>query len=329
MRVIVLTMKQQSWVIAQVSRKTAYWNLDNISRTDAYFRFYKRHPEIKWPFLASMVSRNAGYNMTDLHSSCFAAALGSHLREELFLTYEAANWLIFSDAYPQLLIYEYSKYLGLPLFPLLEAFDISPFMVREWEKFWATRDQNRLMVSLIINEQHLIDVPVIGHPVFKTRVFTSFAYRFQDLFHFSTVLFPTRKGELYGFSVYRFKNIGSRINLGKKLARLLFDSRWNQAFYRFACSVPHTGSRYDYEQFFHEKRKRQTPMLRMVCPAVPHHIDEAKRKWFHGQNLSAYYKEPAMDHRAELTDWFRKKRNELQMISYVKEFMDKQKGAGR
>ncbi|UTW69707.1 DUF2515 family protein [Anaerobacillus sp. HL2] len=42
--------------------------------------------------------------------------------EVLFLTYERANWLIFSDAYPQLLLYEKSKQLQKPCFHLLKFF---------------------------------------------------------------------------------------------------------------------------------------------------------------------------------------------------------------
>lgn len=39
---------------------------DNISRTVFYDQFYLKHKEIVWGYLASFVSRNAGWNMTDL-----------------------------------------------------------------------------------------------------------------------------------------------------------------------------------------------------------------------------------------------------------------------
>ncbi|UOK59911.1 DUF2515 domain-containing protein [Bacillus sp. OVS6] len=57
----------------------------------------------------------------------------------LFLTYEDANWLIFSDAYPQLMLYEISKQKGHPLFHLLDEFHVSPFMKREWQIFWRKK----------------------------------------------------------------------------------------------------------------------------------------------------------------------------------------------
>ncbi|MBS2969368.1 DUF2515 family protein [Metabacillus sp. KIGAM252] len=321
--------QQAAFVMREIRKQLERANYDNISRTYAYFQFYIRNPEIQWSFLASMVSRNAGYNMTDLHSSCYRAALDHKLRRELFLTYEDANWLIFSDAFPQLLIYEYSKIIGFPLFSLLKAFSVSPFMIREWQTFWDERNKERILTSLIINEQHLIHNPVIRHPVFKKEVFTSFVYRFQDVFHFSTVLFPTLNGELYGYSVYDFKRKASRIELGKKLAWLLFQSRWKDDFFLFASAVPHTGSRFDYEQYFDDKRIRQTPILRMAFPAVPHHIDVSKREWFHGQNLNKYYSAPAIRGRSELTDWHRKKRNQMQLISFLKEFWTVQKKTGK
>lgn len=75
-----------------------------------------------------MVSRNAGYCMTDLKGVWFQKLLDEKTRKALFLTYEDANWLIFSDAYPQLMIYEWSKTAGKPLFHLLDAFYVSAFM---------------------------------------------------------------------------------------------------------------------------------------------------------------------------------------------------------
>ncbi|GAA3327359.1 hypothetical protein GCM10020331_066980 [Ectobacillus funiculus] len=46
-------------------------NRDNISRTHAYKEYYLRNCEIRWSFLASMVSRNAGWNMTDLEGKYY------------------------------------------------------------------------------------------------------------------------------------------------------------------------------------------------------------------------------------------------------------------
>ncbi|MCY7800991.1 DUF2515 domain-containing protein, partial [Bacillus haynesii] len=141
---------------SRIQELTAKLNKDNISRTNAYKRYFDRHPEIKWSLLASFVSRNAGWSMTDLKGRLFELGLTAFQQKWLFLTYERANWLIFSDAYLQLLLYHWSKQLGQPLFHLLSSFGVSSFMKTEWERFWHERDQKRLMYALIINEQNTI-----------------------------------------------------------------------------------------------------------------------------------------------------------------------------
>lgn len=96
-------------LLSRIERQTKAKNADNISRTNAYKSFYDRHPEIKWSLLASFVSRNAGWSMTDLKGSLFQLGFRERQQRWFFLAYERANWLIFSDAYPQLLLYHWSK----------------------------------------------------------------------------------------------------------------------------------------------------------------------------------------------------------------------------
>ncbi len=60
-------------LLSRIERQTKAKNADNISRTNAYKSFYDRHPEIKWSLLASFVSRNAGWSMTDLKAVCFSS----------------------------------------------------------------------------------------------------------------------------------------------------------------------------------------------------------------------------------------------------------------
>src|SRR4051794_23121599 len=131
-----------------ILNETNKYNRDNISRTDAYFRFYDQHREIHWSFLANMVSRNAGWNMCDLEGQWFPHLLKKEIRERLFITYERANWLIFQDAFPQLLLYQYSTKVKQPMFHLLKYFHVSAFMEVEWHYFWLHRDYWRLLVSL-------------------------------------------------------------------------------------------------------------------------------------------------------------------------------------
>src|SRR5690606_34135974 len=146
-------------IIASINTKTAHYNLDNISRTMAYLQFYRQHKEIWWALLASFVSRNAGWNMTDLKSDWYRRMLNEHDRYVLFLSYERANWLIFADAYPQLLLYELSKKYKMNLFYLLKEFQVSAFMQKEWSDFLEKRKVERLTKALIINEQYVIQKP--------------------------------------------------------------------------------------------------------------------------------------------------------------------------
>lgn len=94
-----LTTFEQN-LIKKINTLTEKWNKDNISRTKAYEYYYSIHPEIKWAFLAGMVSRNAGWNMCDLEGKWMPKIVSPRFQHVLFITYERANWLIFHDAYP-------------------------------------------------------------------------------------------------------------------------------------------------------------------------------------------------------------------------------------
>lgn len=304
--------KNERSLMELIKKHTAKNNIDNISRTDAYFHFYKEHPEVRWAFLASMVSRNAGWNMCDLEGSCFPKLFQKKVRDTLYLTYERANWLIFQDAYPQLLLYHYSTKMKRPMFHLLKTFHVSSFMEREWQHFWDEGNKMRLMISLIINEQNVIQKPVIDHPVYKTKVFRSFLFFFQDWFHFSSVIFPTCKGELYGASVNGFRSVSKRIDLGKRLARILFDSDHYSAIYEFASNTIHTGSRYDYEQYFKWKVCRNSPFLRCTYPIIAHHIHQFEDWSAKNQIKKGWQTEKVRQrHPEHITDWYLNKQKQL------------------
>lgn len=295
-------------------------NYDNISRTNVYANYFDRNREIMWSLLASLVSRNAGWSMTDLQGKWFRKALSNEQRWMLFMLYEKANWTIFFDAFPQLLIYEYSKYHNKPYFDLLEHFSISKFMINEWFYFWEKRDQDRLLTALIINEQNVIQRPIIEHKQFEKEVFRSTPYFVQELLHFNTVIFPTLNGQLFGYSVTDFQNVTKRIELGKKLSWLLFYSCHFDEFYLFSKSVTHTGSRFDYEKFFPEKRRRETPFLRTIYPMVSHYIDERKEDWFQGQKINKWFLNIRTQKQYEITDWYKKKQKQLHLFTLLDEF---------
>ncbi|WP_428908899.1 DUF2515 family protein [Niallia sp. Krafla_26] len=313
--------KVERQLVQHIKAETKKRNVDNISRTEAYLEFYQAFQEIDWSFLAHMVSRNAGYNICDLEGRWFPHLLDAKTRRTLFLTYEKANWLIFQDAYPQLLLYRYSIEKEKPLFHLLKYFHVSLFMEKEWNRFWINKGRKRLLYSLIINEQNVVQHPVIHHPFYQRNVFRSARFCFQDWFHFSSVLLPTCNGMLFGASVSGFKYVNKRIELGKKIAKILFDHSVFPLVYEFAIKTVHTGSRYDYERYFMRRKSRDTPLLRMSFPIVRHHIHHfedwslkirIRRKWFDEPSL----KEPII-----LKDWFEKKQKQLHKIIQVKQIL--------
>ncbi|WLR53054.1 DUF2515 domain-containing protein [Bacillus tianshenii] len=312
---------QHHTLIQLIQFLTGKGNIDNISRTKAYLNYYKRNPEIEWAFLASMVSRNAGYNMTDLEGSWFPFCIEKEKREQIFYTYERANWLIFSDAYPQLLIYEASKRSGKPLFHCLSAFSVSIFMQKEWERFFQEGDRKRLMTALIINEQNLIQKPVIEHPFYKKKVFRSFCFRFQDWLHFCSVIFPTLSGEVYGLSVNHFSHLNDRITLGKRLAHLLFHPEHYSKFYEFALSIEHTGSRYDYERNMKNFSEKETPPLRVMFPRIYHH-QAARSQWYASKKqLDKWFKTVPMQDNICITEWYKRKQEQLHLAVAIENYV--------
>jgi Protein of unknown function (DUF2515) len=304
-------------LIHTIRKITAKWNRDNISRTKAYAHYFNLHPEVKWSFLASMVSRNAGYNMCDLEGEWFPKVISTDFRNTLFMTYERANWLIFQDAYPQLLLYHYSTKLNSPMFHLGLYFNNSEFIIGEWEAFWKLQDERRLLVSLIINEQNVIQEPVIEHRSIKKKVFRSLVFGLQDYFHFSTVIFPTLKGDLYGASVSNFRNLDSRIELGKRLSAILFNHELFPLFYKFSYYTEHTGSRMDYEQYFPSKKGRTTPFLRTTFPIITHQ-NRHPNQWDKGIKIKKnWYRPPTFDETILLNDWYKRKQAQLQALMSI------------
>ncbi|MFN7252252.1 MAG: DUF2515 family protein [Anaerobacillus sp.] len=322
MAIISLT-NSQSEIIKIIKKQTEKGNLDNISRTVFYEHFYLRNKEIIWAYLASFVSRNAGWNMTDLEGEIFSELIPKDYRDVLFLTYERANWLIFSDAYPQLLIYELSKQKEEPLFDLLKFFHVSEFMVEQWFEFWRGKDIQRLCKALIINEQHVIQKPVIEDPFYHEKVFGSLPFVIEEKLHFSTVLFPTLEGRLYGYSVHGFKKVKNRIDLGKRLTNLLFDSNEAKKIREFAIKIEHTGSRYDYEKYVKKVARKRTPTLRSTFPVIHHHRSDYT-DWYNRKTalkVPKYFQEPTAIPKYELTDWYYQKQQQLQVAAKLEKIL--------
>ncbi len=307
-------------LVAAISHCTKKYNKDNISRTNAYFTFYKMHPEIRWAFLASMVSRNAGWNMCDLEGATMPKILSPSFRKTLFLTYETANYLIFQDVFPQLLLYHYSTKIDMPLFHLNKYFSTSLFMCKEWTAFWKQKNEERLLTALIINEQNVIQAPVIEGKAFRERVFCSKIFLLQDHMHFSVVLFPTISGELYGASVHSFRNLDARIHLGKVLAAILFSPERFPSFYRFASYTEHTGSREDYERYDWCRKQRDTPYLRTIYPVMEMKVE--KNDWELDQKVKkVWMKRVKAPVKSNLTSWYKEKQKQLRLFAALYEMI--------
>lgn len=308
-------------IINFIKKETQIGNVDNISRTVLYYQSYIKNKEIIWAYLASFVSRNAGWNMTDLEGEIFRQLLPKSYREILFLTYERANWLIFSDAYPQLLLYEISKQQGEPLFHLLKFFHVSKFMEDEWLQFWHYKNLKRLCKALIINEQYVIQTPVIEDPFYNDKVFGSLPFVIEDKMHFSTVFFPTLDGKLYGYSVHGFAKVKNRINLGKRLTWLLFQSKERNKIAEFAAYVEHTGSRYDYEKYVEKVARKRTPRLREAYPEIEHHRADFT-DWYNNKTakkIPKHFQEPIPIEKYDLTNWYYKRQQQLQLAGKIEQ----------
>ncbi|MFV8829205.1 DUF2515 domain-containing protein [Alkalihalobacterium sp. APHAB7] len=257
--------------INDIKKKTKQLNQNNITRTDAYLQFYKRNPEIHWAFLAHLVSRNGGWNMTDLKGNLLRSILSEQQQHDFFMFLEKANANIFQDAFPQLLLYEQGKQQNKNLFHLLPYFNVSAFMQPVWNLFNSEKNSQFLTIALIINEQHYIEKRVIHNPFFQENVLNTILFQAQEFLQFTQVLFPyhyqDNKVRLAGFSVRDFSNVAERIEIGKRLYSILFgiDELSNDVT-SFADSTHHTGSRNDFwPNVFSKEDITNPPATQLVC----------------------------------------------------------------
>ena len=63
--------KEEQLIINKIKIQTEQLNKNNVTRTRAYYQFYIQYPEIHWALLGHMVSRNGGWNMTDLKGDLY------------------------------------------------------------------------------------------------------------------------------------------------------------------------------------------------------------------------------------------------------------------
>ncbi|WP_035432130.1 DUF2515 domain-containing protein [Bacillus sp. UNC322MFChir4.1] len=245
--------EEETMLIHKIKEQTSGHNKNNVTRTHAYYRFYLRCPEIQWALLGHMVSRNGGWNMTDLKGELYTRLLSEKDQLTFFSFLERGNWLIFQDVYPQFLLYEQSVKRSKNLFYLLPFFHVSTFMETIWNYFWRTGDRYTLAIATVINEQSYLEKRVIQNEHFKKTVLNSIVFKLYDFFRFNHILFPFYKDEtkqktlLFGDTMKHFTSLHERILLGKRLYSLLF-RRENilQRVINWTHDHPHTGSRKDY-----------------------------------------------------------------------------------
>lgn len=311
-----LTIQDEQALIATIRRQTALANRNNVTRTQAYLAFYRQHEEIHWALLAHLVSRNGGWNMTDLRGEWLPLLMDEQAIRPFFWFLERSNWLIFHDAYPQLLLYAEMKQAGADLTHLLPSLGVSSFMAPFWRAHLHSPCPERLTHALIVNEQQYIEQRVIHKPLALHRVFATFAFVAQSVLSLSHVLFPykahptDRRLSLTGLNVQHFADIEQRIAIGKTLYRLLYaDPCRLEQIRTFACRIPHSGSRADYWPHLFTPRRPDEP--RDGERREHHyrlHLDGAKLRpgqpKLHSPPLAAAW--PDIPHTpADGVDWFR------------------------
>lgn len=89
-----LTAKERQ-LISRIRAVTAEHNENNVTRTAAYLDFYLRHREIHWAFLGHMVSRNGGWNMTDLKGELLMRLLSEDEQRSFFFLFGARQLAYF------------------------------------------------------------------------------------------------------------------------------------------------------------------------------------------------------------------------------------------
>nr|WP_231734746.1 DUF2515 domain-containing protein [Bacillus sp. FJAT-29937] len=244
-----LSLDEKS-LLQRIKARTSLLNKNNITRTKAYLDFYNRFPEIHWAFLGHMVSRNGGWNMTDLKGSLLKRLLSRKEADSFFSFLERGNWLIFQDAYPQFLIYEESLKWGRNFFHLLPHLHISSFMETIWNHFLYNRDPYILTMALVVNEQSYLEERVLKHPTYKKNVLNTLEFMLQDFLSMNHILFPFLENgimKLNGQTLRHFESLHERILLGKRLYAVLFSNKERYLLVKeWANENPHTGSRKDY-----------------------------------------------------------------------------------
>lgn len=245
--------------------------------------------------------------MTDLKGELLTRLLDQKERNSFFMFLERANWLIFQDAYPQLLVYEESLKRNENLSCLLPHLNVSTFMETLWSHFWQNRDSALLTHALIVNEQNYVESRVLNDIQFKKSVLGTIEFKLQDYLSMNHILFPFINNQttgLTGQTVHHFEILGERIEIGKRLYALLFsNSETLKKAIQWANKNPHTGSRKDYWPYLfnsiHEGKPGPLLLPRLVsCRLLP-----GFSKFYSPKLEFAWKNQKHAD--AEMGDWYK------------------------
>ena len=129
--------KEEQLIINKIKIQTEQLNKNNVTRTRAYYQFYIQYPEIHWALLGHMVSRNGGWNMTDLKGDLYTRIL-SEKDQFIFFLFRKRELAYFPRCIPSILLYEQSVKRSQKLFHLLPHLNVSTFMETMWNHFWKT-----------------------------------------------------------------------------------------------------------------------------------------------------------------------------------------------
>ncbi|MGO4110270.1 DUF2515 domain-containing protein [Paenibacillus sp. YAF4_2] len=348
---------EESLLIERILAETARLNRNNVTRTEAYRLIYKRRPELHWAMLAHLVSRNGGWNMTDLEGEWLPHLLPGGKRKDVFLLLEHANAFIFGDAYPQLLLYEESIHADRPLFHLLTAFGVTRFMRPVWEQFWRRRDPVPLTVALIVNEQHFIEERVVQDDYFRKNVIETFFFGMQSLLQLNAVMFPyhsVNELRLVGLIMEHFDDLSERIEFGKALYAILFGvPRVREGALAFVDKGRHTASRVDYAPQIFARVRRDPPSAlykerllggKLLPGAAPLYSPElgdawanqtleapARGDWFHSAaDIAPYFRMLKLPRSFELSNEYGLLLNKIELaVLAAQQLRLDEQGAGR
>jgi len=214
-------------------------NRDNVARTAAYLELYawtRAHGrELPWVLMAHLVSRNAGYLMSDLARMSDRPDTDASVADAtrtLFLLLERANWLIFHDAWHHVLSFLLGRALESPRVPR--------YMIDAWARHAAAPDERRLVLDLVHNEQNLIERRAVHHPHLaagaRLLALIEASGREKPL-HFALPDAPA-------ITVRGFAQLERRIEAGRRIYdEVIADRGRRDALFAWAIEHPHTGSR--------------------------------------------------------------------------------------